>query len=57
MNKEQAGKIDEQLHTLIEAGYTDIYVGDIKRTSRGVNPGVYPEEMTITIYCSKPKGA
>ena len=56
MEPKQAGKLDEQIHTLIEAGFTEIYVGDIKRTPRGVNPGAYPEEMTITIYCSKKKG-
>lgn len=54
MNKE-INKLDEHVHTLLDAGYTDIHVGNITRQSGGVDGPHDQRAYMFTVYAEKPR--
>ena len=56
MNKELV-KLDEHIHTLKEAGYTNIHVSNVQRQSGGTMGPYKNRGYMVTIYFEKPKEA
>lgn len=48
------GKLDDQLHSMIEAGYTDISIGSLHLESGGTMGPWKGRPLTLTIYGYKP---